>query len=197
MFVLLSTEDGRVTKAELVKRCVYVSVVYYQCPVSISVFSSRCQCLMPILLSTEDGRVTKAEWVVLCVYVSVVYYRCSVSISVLSSRCQALMSMLLSTEDGRVTQAEWVVRWVCAYGDTGNFARFLWDQLFQGVPFINSTMDPTPPFGQFWRQRLVPVNPELSVCIKKSNESQEKQLKRIFGGLLSNAAHRQDGLMSR
>ena len=57
MPMLLSTEDGRVSKAEWVVRWVYVYGVYYQC-------------LMPMLLSTEDGRVSKAEWVVrwVCAY---------------------------------------------------------------------------------------------------------------------------------
>ena len=59
--VLLSSEGGLVTKAEWYSG-VSVSVVYYQCPMPVSVLSSRCQGLMFMSLSTEDGRMTKAEW---------------------------------------------------------------------------------------------------------------------------------------
>ena len=58
------------------------------------------------------------------------------------------MSMLLSTEDGRVTLAEWVVRWVCAYSDTGAFARFLWERVFQNATSVSAAVAPMPPFGQ-------------------------------------------------
>ena len=91
---------------------------------------------------------TQAELVRRCVYVSVVYCRCPVSISVLASRCQGLISVLLSTEDGRVTLAEWVVRWVCAYSDTGAFARFLWERVFQNATSVSAPVAPMPPFGQ-------------------------------------------------
>ena len=56
-------------------------------------------------------------------------------------------SMFFS-EDGRVTKAEWVARWVCAYSDSGEFARYLWEQTSQGADSIGADGNAGPPFGQ-------------------------------------------------
>ncbi|XP_070205340.1 uncharacterized protein [Littorina saxatilis] len=39
--------------------------------------------------------------------------------------------------DGQVTQAEWVAAWMCNYGDSGDYARFVWNQLTQGAPSVD------------------------------------------------------------
>ena len=48
-----------------------------------------------------------------------------------------------------MTKAEWVARWVCAYGDSGEFARYLWEQTSQGADSIGADGNAGPPFGQF------------------------------------------------
>ena len=38
--------------------------------------------------------------------------------------------------NGNVTEEEWVLRWICAYGDDGCYARYLWRRFTGGLPTI-------------------------------------------------------------
>ena len=52
-------------------------------------------------------------------------------------------------EDGQVTKVEWVTRRLCAYGDSGDYARFLWDRFAQGATVISVAGPPAgTPVGQ-------------------------------------------------
>lgn len=51
-----------------------------------------------------------------------------------------------TNHDGKVTQFEWVVGWICAYGDSGDFARFVWNQIRKGADSIQASQFSGAPF---------------------------------------------------
>jgi len=51
-----------------------------------------------------------------------------------------------TNNDSQITSAEWNTRWVCAYGDSADFARFVWNQLTHGADFITTANFNGPPF---------------------------------------------------
>ena len=51
-----------------------------------------------------------------------------------------------TNHDGKVTEFEWVVRWMCSYGDSGDFSRFVWDQITKGADSIQASQFTGPPF---------------------------------------------------
>ena len=48
--------------------------------------------------------------------------------------------------DGGVTRFEWVLGWLCHYGDSGDFARFVWGRVAGGAHSIRASHFSGPPF---------------------------------------------------
>jgi len=48
--------------------------------------------------------------------------------------------------DTKTTEAEWITRWVCEYGDSAAFARYVWNGLTHGAAFITDAAFQGPPF---------------------------------------------------
>ena len=51
-----------------------------------------------------------------------------------------------TNEDGKVTEFEWVMRWICRYGDSGDYARFVWNMITHGAASMQASQFTGPPF---------------------------------------------------
>lgn len=48
--------------------------------------------------------------------------------------------------DSQITESEWLLRWCCAYGDTADYARYVWRAISRGSQYITAAMFTGSPF---------------------------------------------------
>ena len=51
----------------------------------------------------------------------------------------SMLFFLLLLGDGAVSEGEWVIWWCCTYGDTADFARYVWNQIAHGASSVSAT----------------------------------------------------------